>query len=88
MTKLSERIECCVCGAMVDTREIGAPNDATPKACELVNGDWVCSEECWNAVFPDIENQRLAFEQEQYQEEQRYLEAQEMQRHFMEHPHG
>ena len=41
-TLLDRSQRCCVCGRSVDTSE-----DDTP-GCELSDGRWVCSRECWD----------------------------------------
>ena len=53
---------CCICGAPVYTCEITPPDGvwivdyccpAHPDGCELADGRWVCSLECWEiAVGP------------------------------------
>lgn len=38
--------ECCMCLAIVDTREETEGGD--PEGCQLSSGLWVCSSECWD----------------------------------------
>lgn len=44
---LPEFTSCSVCGAEVDMRE--TDDGGSPDGCELENGHWVCSGECWDA---------------------------------------
>jgi hypothetical protein len=45
---------CVVCGAGVHTCELDKPINSSylcpahGEGCQLTNGNWVCSEECWN----------------------------------------
>lgn len=42
---------CCNCGRVVDTREEAEGGDKF--GAESSDGKWVCSSECWDAVFRD-----------------------------------
>ena len=44
-------IPCCRCGKLVDTREINYDDELAGKeGIEIIDGRWVCSSTCWDAV--------------------------------------
>jgi len=42
---------CCVCGRIVDTREVCYGGDEF--GCELTDGRWTCSFDCWDTAVGD-----------------------------------
>ena len=52
-------VQCCICQKEVKTCERETPdgNDYTcpahPDGAELSDGQWVCSEECWDIATTD-----------------------------------
>ncbi len=57
----AKQVGCIVCGNTVHTceRKIPVPDDGNylcpvhPDGCEVENGNWVCSEKCWNIYTID-----------------------------------
>ena len=57
-------VPCCVCGKLVKTCErtipIGPENahdyrcSEHPNGCEVEDGQWVCSNECWDKAVGDV----------------------------------
>lgn len=41
--------DCCVCGGAVDMREAEDGGDVA--GCQLDDGRWVCSRECWASAI-------------------------------------
>ena len=46
-TPPADTAPCCMCCKPVDTREIGEGLIVDPNGCELSDGRWTCSSECW-----------------------------------------